>query len=131
MSGSYPLALRKRVIVFMEEGGSRQEACRVLGVCAATLSNWLRRHRETGSVEASPRHYRVRKVDKVELLRLLEATPDATLQELADHFATYPSVIDYHLRKHKITRKKNHAVRGAGRGKKGSLQGRNRDARSG
>ena len=123
MSGSYSLGVRERAIKFvLEEGGNRKEACRVLGICYDTLTRWLRRYREQGNVKPNPRiRYRVRKVDVNKLTELVEANPDSTLCELGEFFGVYPSTIDFHLRKLKITRKKNHAVSGAKRGKKASI----------
>ena len=123
MGGSYSLALRERAIQFVEhEGGSRQDACRVLGIHISTLTNWLRKYREVGHVRRESReHSRVQKVDKTVLAQMVEAHPDATLEELAAPFDVYPSTIDYHLRKLGITRKKNHALQGAGRRKKASV----------
>lgn len=116
MSGSYPKALRQRAIKFVvEEGGSRKVACRVLGIHRKTLENWLSMHERTGSICPSPRlSYWKRKVDIMLLQKMVEDRPDATLAELSAPFGVYPSTIDYHLRKLKITRKKNHAIRRTG-----------------
>lgn len=120
MSGSYSLALRERAIKFVEEEkGSRKECCLVLGIHSSTLTKWLRRHRETGSVQATARsNYRVRKVDINKLKQILIEIPDATLAELAKPFGVYPSTIDYHLKRLKITRKKNETLRRKERRKK-------------
>lgn len=120
MSGSYSLALRQRAIKFVEEeGGSWSDASRVLGIHIRTLALWLRRHRETGSIKPTPRsNYKVRKVNINKLKQMLIETPDATLSELAEPFGVYPSTIDYHLKKLKITRKKNETLRRTQRRKK-------------
>ena len=125
MSGSYSLALRQRAIKFVEEeGGSWKDACRVLGIHIDTLAKWLKRYRETGSVAPTPRiTYRKRKVDIDLLKQMLLESPDATLEELAIPFNVYPSTIDYHLRKLKITRKKNDPVHREKRSKKTKLSG--------
>ena len=127
MGGSYSLALRERAIRFVEhEGGSRKEACRVLGIHISTLTKWIRKYRDVGHVMRESReHSRVQKVDKSILIQMVEKNPDATLEELAAPFDVYPSTIDYHLRKLGITRKKNHALSGAGRRKKTSVSCRN------
>lgn len=114
MGGSYSLALRERAITFVEiEKGSRKEACAVLGIHSSTLTKWLKRYRDTVEIGPSARiSYRKRKVDTLELRRLLAEHSDATLEELAAPFGVPPSTIFYHLRKLGITRKKNHVVRG-------------------
>ena len=114
------MALRQRAIKFVTvEGGSWQDASRVLGIHINTLAKWLKKYRETGSVSPEKRiTYRKRKVDINALKQMLDERPDATLEELAAPFDVYPSTIDYHLRKHNITRKKNHAPARARRRKK-------------
>ena len=113
MGGSYSIALRQRAIKFViDEGGSQKDACKVLGIGTRTLSNWLRKYRETGDFSPEKRgQYRKRKVDINLLKQMISETPDATLEELAKPFDVYPSTIDYHLKKLGITRKKNHIVR--------------------
>jgi len=114
MGGSYSVALRERAIKFVEtENGSPKEACAVLGIHSSTLTKWLKKYRETGSVKPLPRgRYRKRKVDISVLEQLISKTPDATLEELAKPFNVFPSTIFYHLQKMGITRKKNNVIRG-------------------
>lgn len=51
MARPYSLDLRERVILAVERDGlSRNEAARRFGVAISTAVNWLRRHRDTGSV---------------------------------------------------------------------------------
>ena len=125
MGGSYSVALRERAIKFVEtENGSPKEACSVLGIHISTLTKWLKRYRETGEVAPIPRkRYRKRKVDIKLLQQYVIKNPDATLDELAKPFDVFPSTIFYHLKKLGITRKKNDALRGAGRGKKTAISG--------
>lgn len=113
MGGSYSIILRERAIKFVvEEGGSKNDACKVLGIGIGTLYNWLKKYKKEGTVAPKPRgNYRTRKVDIIRLKQLLEESPDATLDELATPFGVYPSTIDFHLRRLKITRKKNDPLR--------------------
>lgn len=51
MGKPYSMDLRERVVAAVEQGGlSRNAAARRFGVAVSTAINWLRRHRETGSV---------------------------------------------------------------------------------
>jgi putative transposase len=51
MAQPYSMDLRERVIAAVEQGGlSRNAAARRFGVAVSTAINWLRLHRETGSV---------------------------------------------------------------------------------
>lgn len=127
----YSEDFRLQAIRCVERGMSRPQVCEIFEISMATLCRWLAQYRQTGAVTPVTRgSYRTRKVDREALVRLVEKQPDATLHELADAFDTWPSVIDYHLRKLKITRKKNDAVRGAGRRKTATLSGRDRADRS-
>jgi putative transposase len=46
--------LRERVVQAVEEGLSRREAADRFGIGIKTAIDWVRRHRETGSVAAKP-----------------------------------------------------------------------------
>jgi putative transposase len=51
MAQPYSMDLRERVIAAVEQGGlSGNAAARRFGVAVSTAINWLRLHRETGSV---------------------------------------------------------------------------------
>jgi transposase len=82
--------LRERVVAAYEGGdGTRKEVAKRFNVGEASLGRWLRRKRETGSVEAivDYHHGPQRKVDVVHLAALeqvLASHPDATNEELAD-----------------------------------------------
>ena len=122
---SYSIDFRRCVVRNIESGMSWEEAMRVFNISRSTIGDWCRKWRDSGDL--SPTKYPARKTQKVnikELVAAIEAQPDATLEELAAPFDVYPSTIDYHLRKLGITRKKNHAVQGAGRGKKTGISGR-------
>jgi transposase len=125
MGGSYSAFLRERAIRFVEtEKGSPKVACAVLGIHSSTLTKWLKKYRETGETASAARpSYRTRKVDITILKQMVADNPDATLEELSQPFNVFPSTIFYHLKKLGITRKKNHALRGAERGKKAEVFG--------
>lgn len=127
----YSADFRLQAIRCVERGKSREEVCDFFGIGSGTLSRWLSQYREDGSLTCNARAgYAVRKVDRELLRQRVAASPDATLQEWADHFGTHPSVIDYHLRKLRITRKKNHALRGAKRSGSTNVHSRDRNHRS-
>lgn len=122
---TYSPDMRAAALRCVSEGKRHSEIIEFFNISLKTLSNWLRQYREEGMIEVLPRKpYKKRKVDRDALARAVEDKPDATLEELAEPFGVYPSTIDYHLRKLKITRKKNHAVSGAGRGKKARVHSR-------
>lgn len=124
---SYSLDFRRCVVENVMSGMPWEEAMRVFKVSRNSIGNWCRQLRKTGTLSPPARKTsKVRKVDIDVLKQMVANNSDATLEELGEPFGVYPSTIDYHLRKLKITRKKNHAVQRAGRRKKTKVPSRNR-----
>jgi transposase len=113
MAYGYSVDLRERAVGYVHRGGKRRDACEIFQVGAATLDRWLRHFERTGDLRSKPNGSRPWKLDHAAIISYVKANNDSTLQEIADHFGTVVSAIDYVLRKHKITRKKNHPLRGA------------------
>ena len=91
MARPYSIDLRERVVLAVERDGlSRNAAARRFGVAISTAINWLRRHRETGSVAPGKMGgHKPRKLIGAHRVWLLERTKtDFTLRglqvELAD-----------------------------------------------
>ena len=102
----YSLDLRKRVIDFVEGGGSISKAARTYHVGRATIYRWLNR------VDLAPTQVprRKRKLDWDALRTDVEQHPEATLVERAQTFGVSVSAISQTLKKMKITRKKRTEV---------------------
>lgn len=98
----YSLDLRKRVIAFVEGGGSISTAARTYQVGRATIYRWLNR------VDLAPTKVtrRKRKLDWDALRQDVEQHPEATLAERAQRLGVSISAISQTLKKMKITRKK-------------------------
>ena len=118
MARAYSLDLRERAVEYVLDGGSKDDACRIFKIARDTLYRWLKQHRETGSLKAKPLGSRPWKLDHAAIAEYVKDNNDNTLEEYAAQFNTVPSAIDYVLRKQGITRKKNHAVHRARRGKR-------------
>lgn len=87
MGYGYSVDLRTRVVAAYERGeGSYQELAARFSVGIATVNRWIRRNRETGSVDPKPHGGGNRTPFDENGLKLLEelliATPDATYDEL-------------------------------------------------
>lgn len=121
MAHGYSTDLRERAVRYIERGGKRSDACEIFQVGTSTLDRWLRQHRRTGDLRAKPNGSRPWKLDHQAIIDYVKTHNDSTLQEIATHFNTAISVIDYVLRKFKITRKKNHAVRRAQRSRSSAI----------
>ena len=80
--------LRRRIVALYKLSGvTYEDVAEDLGVGRATVSRVLRLHRETGSVEPAPASggapRRLSSSDELELVRMVDNEPDATLQDLA------------------------------------------------
>ena len=106
MAHGYSVDLRERAVGYVHRGGRRSEACKIFQVGASTLDRWLRQHRETNDLHSKPNGSRAWKLGREAIVSYVKNNNDSTLQEVADHFGTVVSAIDYVLRKFNITRKK-------------------------
>ena len=98
---TYSLDLRKRVVSFVESGGTRAEASRRFDVHYDTVRNWLRRE------DLRPKTHgpRRRKLDKAALKQHVREHPDARLVDRATHFGVHINAIWVALRTMNIVKK--------------------------
>jgi len=85
MAKGYSMDLRARVVALVEEGESRREAARVLGIGVATATRWLERWETTGSVAAFPgtgHCHSPLEAHRQWLLDPVAREPDLTLEEI-------------------------------------------------
>ncbi len=119
MKRPYSTDFRFQALACVKQGKSLEEVCEFFSINRRTLERWIRLEKQTGSVAALPRSPRTPiKVDKDKLLEAIEKSPDSTLEELAALFGCCFQTIDKWCKKLNVTRKKNHAIRGAKRRKK-------------
>lgn len=98
----YSLDLRKRVIDFVEGGGSVSKAATTYRVGRATIYRWLNR----ADLAPTKVTRRKRKLDWEALRNDVEKNPEATLKERAQTFGVSISALSQAFKKMKITRKK-------------------------
>jgi transposase len=113
MARAYSIDLRERVVGYVLGGGDREDACSIFRIGTATLQRWISQSNQTGNLSPKRLGSRPWKLDHDAIVKYVENNGDSTLQEIADHFKTGKSAIDYVLNKRGITRKKNHVVRRA------------------
>src|ERR1019366_3173796 len=117
MAKGYSKDLRARAVAvaLVEDGESRREAARVLGLGASTAIRWIERWATTGSVAALPGTGHSRsplETHKRWLLDLVAAEPDLTLDEIRTRLAcerklkTGRSSVGRFYERHDITFKK-------------------------
>ncbi len=89
---TYPIELRRRVLDAVENKlGTQDQIAKVFGVSAIWIRKLLQRKRQTGSLDPSPRTQgrkpAFQGVHLSELDDFVRSHPDATLEEMKDHFA--------------------------------------------
>ena len=104
MSMSYSVDLRKRVLDFITNGGSKASAERTFGISRRTLYNWLEAEDPFAYEKPGPKG--PRHLDYDALRQHVADFPDHTLAERAKHFGVSEHGIFYALSKLNITRKK-------------------------
>jgi transposase len=97
--------LRKRVLEFIANGGSKAEASRRFSVGRAAIYRWLNTPDPLKCGKPGPRKPRL--LDPVALTEHVKAHPDQTLAERARHFGVSESCVAYGLQRLGYTRKKN------------------------
>lgn len=104
----YSIDFRKRVVDFVNAGGSKAEASRRFSVSRTIIYEWLNDSDPFTYEKPGPRGPRSLNVD--ELKKHVNDFPDQTLSERACHFNVSPFCIWYRLKKLGITRKKRHSA---------------------
>jgi transposase len=104
---TYSVDLRKKVIAFLEKGNTRNKAAEVFGIGRDTIFRWLRKKKNTGTLDPCPPSNAPKKCPDQELLQYIKANNDAGLQELANKFQMSSSGIWRSLKRLGVTRKKS------------------------
>ena len=104
---TYSLDLRKRVVDFVLQGGSKVSASRHFSVSVWCVNDWCSR----ATLEPKAHGRRQRKLDWQAVKKYVEEHPDAVLREIASHFSVHKNAIWYATQKMKLTHKKNILLR--------------------
>jgi transposase len=107
MAKAYSSDLRERVIKSYESGVPKEDIINIFMIGMDTLNRWIRKYKETGSVEPCIRtKYRARKFSDEALREHVLKNPSATLEERAIFFSVKHQSIYTRLKSLGITRKK-------------------------
>jgi transposase len=93
---AYSLDLRERIVRSVEGGMSKANAARTFEVCLNTVKRLVDQHQETGSLAPKPKPGRPRRVGKdrePELIAIVNANPDATLDEYCQELASGQEIV--------------------------------------
>jgi transposase len=114
MRGPYPGELRRRVIGFVEAGGSRREAAEQFDIGVSSAIRWMQRFREDGTCEPMPRGGSTSPLEEYaqQILALNREQPDPALDEIVlaprkRRISGSRSALPRFFARHGITIKKN------------------------
>jgi len=103
---AYSVDLRSRVVDFVKEGNTQEQASLIFKVGTATIERWLALLSETGSLEKRQLNRKAPKFESEKLQSYIEENPDALLKDVAEHFNGSITGAFYALEREKITLKK-------------------------
>jgi putative transposase len=98
---AYSLDLRRKVIKFVQDGGSITKASKRFNVGRTTIYRWLSKEDlESTKVESCKRKIKMKELEKD-----VEINADTKLKEKASNFGVTLAALIYRFKKMKITRK--------------------------
>jgi len=106
---AYNKQYRTRVIEYIHEGNTQDEASDVFNVGTATISRWLDEYRKTGVIGGGytePIRRPPRKIEAEKLAAYMKAHPDAFLREIAQEFSCCIEAVRKALERNGYTLKK-------------------------
>ena len=107
MAKAYSNDLRERAIKSYESGMSKKEIIDIFIIGSDTLNRWIRKYKETGSIEPCKRtKYRAKKFSDEALLEHVLKNPSATLEERALFFSVKHQSVYSRMKILGMTRKK-------------------------
>jgi len=103
---AYSVDLRSRVIGYIKEGNTQEQASVIFKVGTSTITRWLTLLSETGSLEKKALNRTAPLYESEKLNAYIEENPDALLKDVAEHFGGSITGAFYALKREKITLKK-------------------------
>ena len=105
---SYSKDLREKAVNYYMSGHTLKETKEVFGTGINTISQWVKKYKETGDLSNKPLNRGFKKIDPEKLVLFIEKNPDAFLKEIAEEFGCSIEAVRKAMKKLKITRKKRH-----------------------
>jgi len=103
---AYSVDLRSRVIDFINQGKTQEEASKVFSVGTTTIKRWMSLLSETGGLEKRPLNREARIYESEKLNAYINENPNALLKDIAEYFGGSITGAFYALEREKITYKK-------------------------
>jgi transposase len=90
---AYEAAFRKRVIEYKDTGHTFKEVYEIFDVDSKRYYSWKKQFEQTGSLKYQAPKEHNSKIDRKELMRLLEEHPCWYLREFAEKFDIWPQTV--------------------------------------
>jgi len=104
---AYSEDYRKRVMEYLDEGYTWDEARIAFNISYASIAGWRKKYKETGEVKRSgTRQATYKKLEPAKLRAYVEEHPDAYLKEIGEAFGCSDTAVMKALKRLGITRKK-------------------------
>lgn len=103
---AYSKDTRELVLKYLAAGHTYKEAREELGIGISTMKEWKKLLNETGDLAKRPLERSARKFPSEALKSYITGHPDATLEEISDHFGGSTSGAFDALKREKISYKK-------------------------
>jgi len=103
---SYSKDLRERAVKYYMSGYTLKETSEVFEVGINTISQWVKKYKETGDLSNKPLNRGFKKIDPEKLILFIEKNPDAFLKEIAEEFKCSIEAVRKAMKKLGITKKK-------------------------
>jgi len=99
MTKSYSNDLRKRVVEFLENGSSYDEATKLFKISVSAIGRWYRKYKQEGNYYAKIRGGSKRKIDLEALEEYVKTNENMILKQAARKFEVSVFTISYWLRR--------------------------------
>ena len=99
MTKSYSNDLRKRVVEFLENGSSYDEASKLFKISVSAIGRWYRKYKQEGNYYAKIRGGSKRKIDLEALEEYVKTNENMILKQAARKFEVSVFTISYWLRR--------------------------------
>ena len=104
---SYSKDLRERVVKYRLSGHTIKETSEVFGIGMYSVSQWVKKYKETGDLSNKPLNRGFKKIDPEKLKEYISEHPDAYQKEIAIIFGCSATAVGKALKNLGITRKKD------------------------
>ena len=95
----YSLDLRKKVIKYIESGGSQISASKIFNLGYNTVNRWYTRYRSEGHVDPRVRSGRKSKIIMEEFIKYVNENPNMDSSEIGNYFGIGATGAQYWLKK--------------------------------